>query len=109
MQSAYGTASDGAFLPGGCASGGQEDGTWSTGGAALGDISCPEVDPRRPGVGRPEYERNRGHQGGLRLALEISRLVAVQRGQHRRLQRGRDQLVKSGSATDMSTCPAVSR
>jgi len=28
MQIAYGTASDGAFLPGGCASGGEEDGTW---------------------------------------------------------------------------------
>jgi hypothetical protein len=45
MQSAYGTASDGAFLPGGCASGGQEDGTWSTGGAAIGSISCPESTP----------------------------------------------------------------
>ena len=45
MQSAYGTASDGAFLPGGCASGGEEYGTWSTGGAAIGGISCPESTP----------------------------------------------------------------
>jgi len=42
MQSAYSAASDGAFLPGGCASGGEEYGTWSTGGAAVGDISCPD-------------------------------------------------------------------
>jgi hypothetical protein len=30
------------LLPGGCASGGQEYGTWSTGGAAVGNISCPD-------------------------------------------------------------------
>ena len=43
MRSAYGTASDvgGLLTPGGCASGGDEYGTWSTGGAAIGDISCP--------------------------------------------------------------------
>jgi hypothetical protein len=45
MQSAYGTSSNdstwGAPLPGGCASGSDEYGTWSTGGAAVGDISCP--------------------------------------------------------------------
>jgi hypothetical protein len=42
MQSAYGTLDDtgGILSPGGCASGGQEYGTWSTGGAAIGDISC---------------------------------------------------------------------
>jgi hypothetical protein len=43
MQSAYGTASDagGMLTQGGCVSGGDEYGTWSTGGAAIGDISCP--------------------------------------------------------------------
>jgi hypothetical protein len=45
MQSAYGTASDGGWLPGGCASGSLEYGTWSTGGAAIGDISCPGSTP----------------------------------------------------------------
>lgn len=43
MQSAYDTAKDTGLAdsPGGCASGSEEYGTWSTGGAVIGDISCP--------------------------------------------------------------------